>query len=378
MRDKKESSGSDMLLGRENQVYLAACSHSPYTTFLRDALDEYQSDLSEFGNPWDMWIQKIEESVKLFARLVNASPDEIFPSFSVSSALSTVMSAMSYGERNRILVSDLEYPTTNFIFLAQQKRGAKVTTIESKNNELSALDYSKQLGKDVLLTSAIQVSSLNGFRQDIRELSAMAHEAGSLFYTDAYQSAGTVPVDVMRDDVDLLAAGNLKYLMGLPGIAFMYVRRDLINGLEPTSTGWFSQKDPFLFGAKSLDFADTADRFQSGTLSIPSVYAAVAGMRSILDTGVEGIEKHIASLTDLAMRLADEHNLHTITPQDPLKRGSIVSFTVRRPHDLEVMLRKEGIITSSRGAGIRIAPHFYNKAEEVEKAVERISSMRDY
>ena len=166
--------------------------------------------------------------------------------------------------------------------------------------------------------------------------------------------------------------------MGLPGIAFMYVRRELIAAMEPTSTGWFSQKDPFLFGATSLDYADTADRFQSGTLSIPSVYAAIAGMRTVLGIGAVNIGEHIASLTALAIALAEEHGLPTITPREPEKRGAIVSFTVRRPHELENRLREEGIITSSRGAGIRIAPHFYNTEEDIRKAVESISSMRDY
>lgn len=378
MNDKQAGKGRNLLLGVEGQIYLAACSHSPYTTLIRDAIGEYQRDLRELGNPWDLWMQKIEESVKLFAKLVNASPEEIFPSFSVSSALSAVMSAMRYDRKRRILVSDMEYPTTNYIFLAQEKRGAIVTTIHNRNHALSEEDYSKELRDDVLLTSAIHVSSLNGFRQEIRELSALAHDAGSLFYTDAYQSAGTTPVDVKSSDVDFLSSGNLKYLMGLPGIAFMYARKELIGDLEPTSTGWFSQKDPFLFGATSLNYADTADRFQSGTLSIPSVYASIAGMRAVLGIGPESIEKHIASLTALAMRLAEEYHLPSITPQDPAKRGAIVSFTVKRPHDLENKLRGEGIITSSRGTGIRIAPHFYNTEEDIERAVERISSMRDY
>lgn len=374
----KNGRGRDWLLGDASQIYLAACSHSPFTTMLRDALDRYQQDLLEFGNPWDLWMEKIEESVLLFAKLINASPEEVFPSYSVSSALSSVMSSMNYGKRKRILVSDLEYPTTNFIFLAQEKRGATVTTLENHNHTLSVGDYLGHIGEDVLLTSAIQVSSLNGFRQNIGELCSVAHESGSLFYTDAYQSAGTMPIDVKKDEVDLLSAGNLKYLMGLPGIAFMFVRKELVMDLEPTSTGWFSQKDPFLFGARKLDFTDTANRFQSGTLSIPSVYAAIAGMRAIIEMDPHEIGEHIASLTEHAMRLAEEHGLRTITPADPGSRGAIVSLIVRRPHELENRLREEGIITSSRGAGIRIAPHFYNSEQDIEKAVERISSMRDY
>ena len=367
----------DLLLNREGQIYLAACSHSPFSKLHRNALESYQRDLAEFGNPWDMWVEKIEKSVKLFATLIHASPEEVFPSFSVSSALSTVMSSFKYGRRNRLVLSDLEYPTTNFIFLAQQKHGARVSTLRNRKYALSADAYSKSISDRTLLTSAIHVSSLNGFRQDIGEIAAMAHERGSLFYTDVYQSLGTIPVDVRKIDADFLACGNLKYLLGLPGIAFMYVRRELARRLEPTSIGWFSQKDPFLFGAKRLDFQDTARRFESGTLSIPSVYAAIEGMRAIIDIGAGRIERHISRLTQRALDIAHDTGIQTITPLERGARGAIVSFVVRRPHELEGRLRSMGVITSSRGIGLRIAPHFYNTDAEIDRAVEVIGSMRD-
>ncbi len=366
------------LFNKEGRIYLAACSHSPATTRLFQAMEEYTRDIIEYGNPWDLWLDKIRDAVRLFARLINASPDEVFPSFSVSSALTAVLSSLDYTGRNEIVVSDLEYPTTNFIFLAQRKYGARPITLRSENYALPVDAYSRSVGDKTVLTSAIHVSSMNGFRQSIGEICEIAHDAGSLFYTDAYQSLGTMPVNVKKSDVDFLASGNLKYLLGLPGIAFMYVKKELIAGLKPTNIGWFSQKNPFLFGADSLDYADSADRFQSGTLSIPSVYAAIAGMETILEVGSENIEKHVAALTQLALRLGSEHDLTTITPSEPGMRGSIVSFVVRRPHDLELRLREEGIITSSRDIGLRIAPHFYNTAEDVETAIDKISTMRNY
>ncbi len=368
----------DYLTDQEGRIYLAACSHAPVSKRLLLALERYEHDMLEFGNPWDLWLEKIASATKLFAKLIGASQEEVFPSFSVSSALSSVLSSLRYDGRRGIVVSDMEYPTTNFIFLAQQRYGAKITTLRSSGYRLSTDQYSRAVDRSTLLTSAIHVSSLNGFRQNIREICDIAHKAGSLFYTDAYQSLGTIPVDVSKDDVDFLAGGNLKYLMGLPGMAFMYVRRELIGGLEPTNIGWFSQKDPFLFGAEKLDYAGTADRFQSGTLSIPSVYAAIEGMETILEMGVKNIERHVAKLTARAMALADECGLKTITPSDPGSRGAIVSFIVRRPHELELKLRERRVITSSRDIGLRIAPHFYNTMDEIDAAVGMIDAMKDY
>ena len=368
----------DLLVNPEKLVYLAACSHSPLTKPLLDSMERYKNDLLEFGNPWDLWLEKVKEAVRLFARLINVSEHEVFPSFSVSSALASVLSSLKYGKRKRIIVSDMEYPTTNFIFLAQRRYGARVTTLRNTGFALSPGKYRKALDDSTLLTSAIHVSSINGFRQDVTEICSLAHEVGSFFYTDAYQSLGTIPVDAKRTDVDFLASGNLKFLLGLPGIAFMYVRKDLVDKLEPTNIGWFSQKDPFLFGARKLDYSTTADRFQSGTLSIPSVYAAIGGMETILDIGVKNIQSRVSTLTDHAIRCAEEHRLKTITPLAPNKRGAIVSFIVKHPHKLENKLRSEGIITSSRGMGIRLAPHFYNTMDDIDVAVSRIGSLRDY
>lgn len=363
------------LMDSPSKIYLAACSHSPPTRRLHAALEEYEHDLLEYGNPWDLWLEKVTIAVRLFSRLINASPEEVFPSFSVSSALGSLLSAFVYGGRSGIVVSDMEYPTTNFIFLAQRRYGAKVKTLRNVEYVIRPDAYSEAIGAQTLLTSAFHVSSMNGFRQDIGLISRIAHEAGSLLYTDAYQSLGAIPVDVRKSRPDFLASGNLKYLLGLPGIAFMYVRRELVRELEPTGIGWFSQKDPFLFGATELRYADTADRFQSGTLSIPSLYAAIEGMKTILEVGADRIEKHVASLTALAIDLASKRGLRTITPTVAEKRGAIVSFVVDKPHETENRLRKEGIITSSRGIGLRIAPHFYNSPSDIETAVERISKL---
>ncbi len=372
-----DSDARSCLQTAEGQIYLAACSHAPVTKGLRRAMEGYMSDLLEFGNPWDLWMDRVAEAKSLFARLIGAKQDSVFPSFSVSSALASVLSSLDYGGRRGLVVSDMEYPTTNYLMLAQERFGAEVRTIKSRNHLLSPDDYCAAVDGSTKLTSAVHVSSLTGLRQDIGRICSIAHENGSLFYTDAYQSMGTIPLDVRSLDVDFLSSGNLKFLLGLPGTAFMYVRDGLVQELEPASIGWFSQRDPFRFGPEKLEYSPTADRFQSGTLSIPSLYAAVEGMKTIIAAGQEEIWRRISMLTSRAMDVASGVGLPSLTPERAEQRGAIVSFRVRRPHDLENALRSEGIITSSRGEGIRIAPHFYNTVDDIERAVTRISELRD-
>lgn len=361
--------------GLKNLTYLAACSHSPLWDGMERSLDRYQQDLREFGNPWDLWVERMEYSKGLFADLIGAKKNEVAINFSVSSALTALLSGMRFGDRNEILVSDMEYPTTNYIFLAQEHLGAKTRTIKSKDYRVSLDQYEKGTGGQTKLVSAIHVASMNGFKQDIHQISSIAHKAGSLVYVDVYQSLGTIPVDVKKDDIDFLSSGTLKWLLGVPGVSYLYVKGELIHDLEPTNIGWFSQKNPFLFGAEKLDYSDSADRFQSGTWSVPAVYSAIEGMELIKKVGPENIEAKIGRLTDHAIEYSRSKGLKTITPSDPKERGAIVSFLVNDPHGMENRLRKIGIITSSRDVGLRLAPHFYNNTDDVERAIDQITNL---
>ena len=356
-------------------IYLAACSHSPFYKQMRNSMLQYQDDLIEFGNPWDLWAEKVDESKALFARIINANKDEVSPHFSVSSAFGSLLSGFTYGERDEIVTSDLEYPTTNHIILAQNKYGAKQILLRNRNYRLTKEQYISFAGKKTRLLTAIHVSSLNGFRQDLNAIAEIARTAGSEIYVDAYQSAGNTPIDVKKDDIDYLTAGTLKYLLGLPGLAFLYVRKELIDTVEPSFIGWFSQKNPFRFGPENLDFTEDADRFQSGTWAVPSIYAGITGMKTILSIGIDTVRSRIVTLTERAIKTGEEHGLETITPKEANERGAIVSFIVPGAHKLESILRLSKIFTSSRDIGLRLAPHFYNTAEEIDLAVERISEL---
>ncbi|MGC8665791.1 MAG: aminotransferase class V-fold PLP-dependent enzyme [Conexivisphaera sp.] len=341
------------------------------------SLERYKYDLLERGNPWDLWTEGLEEAKALFASLIGARREEVAAGCSVSSLFSSLLSALEYGRRRRIVTSDLEYPNVTYPVLMQRRRGAVVRMIRARGEspELDPDDYAGAVDEDTALVTAIHVATVNGFRQDLRRISEIAHARGALVFSDAYQSAGTVAIDVRREDVDFLSAGSLKWLLGVPGIAFLYVRRELVESLEPVDAGWLSQERPFEFGAEELSYAKTADRFQSGTWSVPSVYAAVEGMRIILEVGPRAIEERVRGLTERAIERIDERGLRTMTPRDPSRRGAIVSVVVRDPPAVERRLREMGVITSARGPVLRICPHFYNAEDEVVEAVDAIASI---
>jgi len=367
----------DYFINLDYKIYFAACSQGPLSWPVVLALERYKRDLAEQGNPWDMWMDMVEEAKGLFARLIGARDDEVTVGYSVSSLFSSVLSALDYGGRRKLLTSDLEYPNVTYPVLMQRKRGAEVRVLRDAGHGLSSEDYAAAIDDETLLVTAIHVSTLSGFRQDLRSISEAAHARGAMVFSDAYQSLGTVALDVKREDVDFLSSGTLKWLLGLPGIAFLYVRRDLIGSLEPVDAGWLSQEHPFEFGARDLNYRRTADRFQSGTWSIPSVYAAIEGMRIILEVGPAAIEERIRTLTGRALEGIEERGLRTATPSDPAKRGAIVSVATADSASAERELRKMGIIASARGNYLRLCIHFYNTEDEVDRAIDALSSMEN-
>ncbi len=353
----------------DNINHLAACSKSPVLKTVKLSMEKYMEDVIELGNPWDLWLEKVDGARALFARLINADKRDIAVLYSVSSALNSIMSSMEFSDKNEIITSDMEFPTTNFALNGYAKYGAKIKTIKGKNNVINFESYKEMINKKTLMVTAVHVSSLNGFKQDIGKIAEIAHENDSYIYVDDYQSLGGVDMDVKKSKPDFLASGSLKWLLGVSGVAFMYVNPEIVNTLKPANIGWFSQKNPFEFGAESLNYADGAKRFENGTWSIPSIYASIEGMKTIIDY-YNYIENEDRKLFSYSMDILNKKGIKTITP---CESANIIAIPVKNPYEAESILKKKyNIITSARGNSLRIAPHFYNTENEIDDAIEKI------
>ena len=203
----------------------------------------------------------------------------------------------------------------------------------------------------------------------------MVHAHGALLYADAYQTAGAIPIDVKALGVDFLASGNLKFLMGIPGIAFLYVRPGLVDTLRPTVTGWFGRVQPFSFDPKRLDWALGARRFDAGTPPVLNAYIARAGMEIITGIGVERIR---AWHQVLVQRLIDGGRarglaLHGVN--DVAQKTVSTAFVVENSHGVEAAMRARGVLPAARGPVIRLAPHFYSSLEDVDAALDLLAEV---
>jgi selenocysteine lyase/cysteine desulfurase len=330
---------------------------------------------------WSGWVDEVERARASFAALIGADPGDVAVGTSESQLASSVVSALvsSPGERRRIVSSTLEFPGVGQAWEAATRYGWRVDRVRRDASErLTPDDLVTMVDDSTALVSMPHVVYANGTLVDPGPVIEAAHAAGALCYVDAYQSLGTIPIDVHEMDVDLLAGGVLKYLMGTAGIAFLYVSPRIRERLEPTVTGWFGRVDPFAFDPTTLDYPAAASRFDLGTPPIVNAYVARAGIDLVRATGVEEIRGRIVELSAVAFEACARLGLRihgSATPETKGATTAVDAGTADRATAAELALRARGVITSARGRAVRIAPHGFTTDEELVHALRELASI---
>ena len=357
-------------------VHLASCSQGALSDQLTGELFEFQRTIREYGAPWDIWMAKVEQARAMFADLIGAQAHEIAVVPSASAGAYQIASTQAWGERSGLITTDLEFPSVAHVWLAQRGRGADVTHIADREGRIDPEHYAHALRDDTGLVSVPLVSYRNGFRFAVKEVAAQAHARGAKVFVDAYQGLGTEPVDVNDLDCDYLVCGALKYLLGISGIAFLYVRGGLVDEIDPPATGWFGRQNPFAFDPRALDYPATAHRFESGTPSIPSAYGAVAGLRLLAGLDHKAVRTYVTDLTGALSTELTAAGEILDSPSDDDRRGPQVALRDSDPDALSAYLKDRRIICSPRGDVLRLSFHYYNDASDVEAVVSAVADYR--
>jgi selenocysteine lyase/cysteine desulfurase len=363
----------------EHTVYANSCSQGALANRVRAAAEEWLAGWDENGAEWEFWVGRNEAARAAFAALVHAEPDDVAVTTSVSQGVSALVSALDLrGERNRIVISEYEFPTVGQIAHAQELRGAEVVHVRPDADGRIPLEaFAEAIDERTALVCSTFVSFRSGHRHDVSAIAELAHAHGALHLADSYQAIGAVDLDVRTLGADIVTGGTVKYLLGSAGLAFMWLRGSLRAELLPTQTGWFADEDIFAMSIADYSPHATARRFDSGTPPVPSLYPGVAGMELIAEVGVPAIEAHIRGLVDRLLAGLDELGATVVTPRGEKEYGPMVCVLSTDPNSLVAALAADGIVVSTRDSNLRMSLHLYNVDEDVDRILEALAARRE-
>jgi len=297
---------------------------------------------------------------------------------SASAGINAIASALNFsGSRSHVVIGDFEFPTMAQVWLAQERRGASIRRARvspAAPDVLPLESYEAAIDERTLIVPATHLCFRNGHRTDITGLVRLAHDRGAYVFLDDYQRTGAGPIDVHELGVDFMVTGCLKYLLAAAGIGFLYVRRDLIQQLEPTVTGWFGRVNPFAFRIDELDWPSGASRFESGTPPVPNAYAALAALDLLDHLGYDQIGRQVDHLTATYADAARNQGFLVRTPSAPSCRGPLVVVESVDGPELVSKLATRGIVASCRGNGLRVSFHAYNTDADVDEVVNALAA----
>ncbi|MGH2699032.1 MAG: aminotransferase class V-fold PLP-dependent enzyme [Actinomycetota bacterium] len=365
------------------RTYLISASLGPLSVRARRAAGEHL-DLWQRLGPEELWFAhafpKLAQCRDQFSQIIGADPDEVAIVPSVSSGLSSIASCLDYETRNKVVLSDMDFPTNGYVWRAQQRRGAKPDFVPSADGiRVQADDVVARIDDQTAMVNINRVLFESSWIMDLPSIVEAAHGAGSYVVVDDFHGSGIVPVDVHQLGIDFLVSGALKWLMGGQGIAFLYCRRDLIERMQPLVVGWFGTKHPFDFDRSGLDLHDDARRFETGTYTLPQAWTACAGMEMILEVGVDRIRARNQELTQLIIEKTDESGLELLSPRQKDLRGGLVRVRVPggRPNAERILheLFKRDVVLDQRGDALRISPHFFSTEHDIERCFEELNQV---
>lgn len=366
----------------QRKAYLISASLGPVSGRSKRYLQEYVDAWEEMGAPEPVWFERIFPRIRqvkaMFARLVGAAPGDLAITTNVSLALSTIASCLDFsGERNRVILTELDFPTEGHVWLAQERRGAEVVFLPSPDGLTVPVEaFAEAIDERTAAVSINRVLYRSSALIDAAEICRLAREAGAWSVVDDFHGAGIVPVDLHELGCDFYTTGVLKWLCGGPGLAFIYARSDLIPTLEPMVSGWWSQREPFGFRISELDFHPSARRLETGTHAAPIPFIAQGGLEIISEVRPERIRQRQRELTTHVMERADAAGLPVRTPRDPASRGGVVNVGVgEQAAKIVEALYERDVCVDSRVDGIRVSPHFFNTESDIDRLFDALAEL---
>src|SRR5215469_4065800 len=368
----------------ERTVYMISNSLGAMPRGVADSLLSYCDTWATRGvRAWEeKWWEMSREVGDAIGVLMNAPSGSVSLQLNVTLCQAVVASCFDFsGRRNKVVYSDMNFPSVMYFWEAHRERGARVHMVKTDDGiHVPTERLLEAIDEETLLVPISHVVFRSSFIKDVKAIIEKAHRVGALVVLDAFQSLGSVPLDVETLNADFATGGTLKWLCGGPGTAYLYVRPDLGRKLKPTLTGWFAHQNPFAFEIGANKYAEPPYRFMQGTSNVPGYYTALPGLKIIREIGVERIREKSTRMTARLIELADQRGWRVNAPRDPERRGGTVAIDMPNAQEVcrELLLR-DVLVDFRPRAGVRFSPHFYNTMGDIDRAIgsvdEILSSM---
>ncbi|MDH5195760.1 MAG: aminotransferase class V-fold PLP-dependent enzyme [Gemmatimonadota bacterium] len=362
-----------------SQIYLNTCSLGALSRRSRARVTTFLDEWETRGAAawYDVWWERLGELRRRYGAAIGADADTIALHASVSTATAVLASTLDYSRRPKIVTTDLDFPTVAYQWLAKRPHGVEVVVVQSPDGVTVPPELlARAVDDQTALVATSHVYFTTGAIQDLRAVADIAHANGALCFIDAYQSVGQIPIAVADTGVDFLCSGGLKWLLGGPGITFLYARRDLLPRLEPTVTGWFAHARQFEFDPAGIVWHDDARRLEQGTPALAAVHAQLGGLDVIEEVGIPRIREVTAQLTTDLVDRARDLGLNPRVAAAPADRSAIVMLPSEDPRADVAALATRQIVTDARPGHVRISPFFYNVVEDHVTALETLRTSR--
>lgn len=362
----------------QKKTYLNSCSLGALSRRSMQNLNAFMETWNEWGaHAWyDIWLGEIAQVRQKFAALIGAQVHEVAIAPNVSTALSTIATALDYTRRQSIVLAEMDFPTLSYQWLVKERQGVVCRFVSSPDRVYTPPELFEQaVDETTALVATSRVFFTSGYIQDVQAVADIAHKNGAYLLVDDYQGTGQIPLEVARQGIDFLVTGTLKWLLGGPGLALVYIREGLLPQVHPTVAGWFGHRDQFAFKTREFAFRPDAARIEMGTPAVPTIYTASGGLDIVQEIGVRTICERTRYLTNDLIARARERGWRVRAPLEPELRNSIVMLEFERPEEIVEELLRRGIITDKRPGLVRISPYFYNTIQENEQVIEAIGQI---
>lgn len=353
-----------------NWAYFNHAATAPYSTRTAQALQRYVSDFTENGGTnYAQWEKIREETRGLAGQLLNCTAEEIALTANTSEGANIVAQGLGFEANDNVVIPEEDFPANVYPWLNLRQKGVEVRLVPLDRGRLTLEDLLGRVDDRTRLVAVSSVAYHNGYRLDLEALGAALEVREVPLYVDAIQSMGVLPLDVAKCKISFLSADGHKWLLAPEGAAVFYCAADRLNSLNQAYLSWLSVREPFDFGQTTIELAPSARRFECGTPNFAGTVGLHSSLKMILEVGVDRIEKRVLSLLEQAVDRLEQKGYEVRSPRKKGEQSGILTFSHERydPETLKDRLLEAKVVTTLRGGGVRISPHFYNNEEEIEQ-----------